>query len=445
MKQIYDPQTVIQFYQSKSKESKKFQIIDNFLEKNKQIFEEIKDDFKSQKGVATGAKGITIEQVVRIAILKQTTQLSYRKLYDALNDNICYRNFTKIYDSEVPKHNALALNVKKISKNSWEKINKVLIEFAKKENIETGKKVRIDSTAVESNIHYPTDAELLWDCIRVIDRIIETIKTEYPDLEFEFQNHTRRCKKRRFKIKNTNKKEHRNKAYKDLLKIAKATSKYTLSCIESLSNIYDIESQIYKKELENYFEALNTIIDQTELRVINGESVPAEDKLVSIFEQHTDILVKGKRKVVFGHKILLSGGASNLILDCVIKRGNWSDSEIFPVAINRLEENCGPIFEIATDGGFASKKNYEYAKEVKGIDKVVFTKKASSKIKELIKTSRAYKKLKKFRAGIEGCISAAKRAYGLDRCRWSGWEGFQRYVWASVVAFNCSIIVEKLL
>ncbi|MCP4323041.1 MAG: transposase, partial [Alteromonadales bacterium] len=152
-----------------------------------------------------------------------------------------------------------------------------------------------------------------------------------------------------------------------------------------------------------------------------------------------------KRRVVFGHKILLSGGDSNLILDCMIERGNWSDAEYFRKGIDRLKEryDVHPA-AITTDGGFASKDNYDYAVG-KGIKKVLFTKKCSSKIAELVKANRAYKKLKKFRAGIEGCISAAKRAYGLSRCTWKGWRSFQSYVWVGVIAFNLSIMANALL
>ena len=100
--------------------------------------------------------------------------------------------------------------------------------------------------------------------------------------------------------------------------------------------------------------------------------------------------------------------------------------------------------EITTDGGFASGTNYDYAVG-KGIEKVLFTKKCSSKIVELVKASQTYKRLKKFRAGIEGCISAAKRSYGLDRCTWKGWVSFQSYVWLSVIAYNLSILSNSLL
>ena len=448
MRQIRDDQLILQFYQSQSKQSKKFNIIEEFLKKDKNILKEVKKDFRSKKGKFCGAKGMTIEQVVRIAILKQITQLSYLKLYDALNDNLCYRNFTKIYDGKVPKSNTLCENIKQIKAQSWEKINRFIIGLAKEKGIEKGNTVRIDTTGVESNIHHPTDGGLLWDCIRVINRIIETVKEEYPEIEFKYSNHGRSAKRRRYKIINTSRKEHRRKAYVKLLKISAKVKEYGISCVEALSKkeyAEEVEARIYRGELEGYLSALEKIQNQTRRRVIEEEKVPAKEKLVSIFEKHADILTKGKRKVVFGHKIMLSGGKSNLVLDCKIERGNWSDSESFSTGMERLKDIYGEMpKEVSTDGGFASKDNYNYAKD-KGIEKVVFTKGATAKIKELIRSSKAYKRLKKFRAGIEGCISACKRAYGLDRCTWKGWESFQSYVWISIIAFNLNVIAEKLL
>ncbi|NOG83368.1 MAG: ISNCY family transposase [Planctomycetes bacterium] len=448
MREIYDAQLRLEFYQSNSKMSKKLEKISGILDRDIRFLAKISENFKTPKKSSAGAKGMTIEQVVRVALLKQLRQLSYEKLYDELNDNISYRRFAKIHEGEVPKKMTLNENIKKIPPEGWEEIHKVIIKAAKELGVEKGKSVRMDSTCVESNIHYPTDGELLWDCVRVIDRIIAGVMNEYPEMEIEYHNHTKRAKKRRYRIVNTSSKEKRVEAYKDLLKVSRETGKYCESCIDRLEKRVregDIEARVYKKELAGYLESLKTIINQTERRVLDGEKVEAKDKLVSIFETHSDILAKGKRKVVFGHKILLSGGKSNLILDCMIERGNWSDAEYFKKGIERLRKKyeVHPE-EIATDGGFASKDNYDYAVS-KGIKKVLFTKKCTSKIAELVRTSRAYKKLKKFRAGIEGCISAAKRAYGLSRCTWKGWQSFQSYVWVGVIVFNLSIMAESLI
>ena len=448
MRAICDTQLRLGFYQSNSKMSKKLKKISEILEKDMSFLEKVAENFKTPKCSPVGAKGMTIEQVVRVAILKQLRQLGYQELYDELNDNISYRRFAKIHECEVPGKTTLNENIKRISPDGWEEVHKVIIKTAKELGVEKGKRVRMDSTSVESNIHYPTDGELLWDCVRVVDRIIEGVMDEYPGMDIEYHNHTKRAKKRRYRIVNTSSKEKREEAYKDLLKVSRMTGEYGESCIEQLEERVrqgDIEARVYKEDLAGYLESLKTIINQAERRVLEGEKVDTKDKLVSIFETHSDILAKGKRKVVFGHKILLSGGKSNLISDCMIERGNWSDAEYFGKGIDRLKEkyDIHPE-EITTDGGFASKDNYDYAVG-KGIKKILFTKKCSSKIVELVKASRAYKRLKKFRAGIEGCISAAKRAYGLSRCTWKGWRSFQSYVWLGVIAFNLNIMANALL
>lgn len=448
MRAIRDTQLRLEFYKSESKLSKKLRKVSEILDKDVSFLEKIAQDFKTKRDSKAGAKGMTVEQAVRAAIIKQMYQLGYDRLYNELNDNLSYRSFIKIHEEKAPKKMTLNDNIKKISPGGWEEINKVIVKTAMELGIEKGKRARMDSTGVESNIHYPTDGELLWDCVRVLDRIIEVVKEEYPDIEIEYRNHTTRAKRRRFKIVNTSSNEKRKAAYKDLLKVSRATAEYSESCIEQLEEKVrdgDIEACVYKKELEGYLESLRVIINQTERRVLNGEKVESKDKLVSIFETHTDILAKGKRETIFGHKILLSGGESKLILDCMIERGNWSDANNFAEGIDRLKEKYGYLpEEITTDGGFASKENYDYAVGV-GIKKVLFTKNISSKMVELVKTSRAYKKLKKFRAGIEGCISAGKRAYGLSRCTWKGWRSFQSYVWLSVIAFNLNILAEALL
>jgi IS5 family transposase len=363
--------------------SKKLEEISEVLQKEISFFEKIAEDFKTPKGSQAGAKGMTIEQVVRVAILKQLRHLSYENLYDELNDNISYRRFAKIHEGEVPKKITLNENVKRISPKGCEELHKAIVKVARKLKVEKGKRVRLDSTDVESNIHYPTDGELLWDCVRVIDRIIEVVIEEYPDMGITYHNHTSRAKKRRYRIVNTSSKERRVEAYRDLLKVSRMTGEYGASCIKQLEKRVrqgDIDAGVYRDELSGYLESLRSVINQTERRVLDGEKVDAKDKLVSIFETHSDILAKGKRKVVFGHKILLSGGESNLILDCVIERGNWSDANNFAEGIDRLKEkyDVHPE-EVTTDGGFASKDNYDYAVG-KGIKKVLFTKKCSSKI-----------------------------------------------------------------
>ena len=177
-------------------------------------------------------------------------------------------------------------------------------------------------------------------------------------------------------------------------------------------------------------------------RVIKGEKVPASEKVVSFFEEHTDIIVKGRRDVQYGHKVFLTGGASNLILDCLIERGNPADSDHYRDLIERHKDQFGRVpRQVSADGGFASRNNLAFAKGYEVKD-AVFAKKRGLSVIEMAKSAWVYKMLRNFRAGIEAGISTLKRAFGLDRCIWSGWGGFKQYVWSSIVSYNLLVMAR---
>jgi IS5 family transposase len=186
-------------------------------------------------------------------------------------------------------------------------------------------------------------------------------------------------------------------------------------------------------------------MDQTRRRVLEGESVPAEEKIVSIFEEHTDIIRKDNRETFYGHKICLTGGGSSMILDCTVLEGNPADSTLAKTMADRqVEIFSRPPRQIAFDGGFASKVNLSEIKAL-GVQDVAFSKHRGLEIGAMVKSSWVYKRLRDFRAGIEGNISFLKRVFGLDRCTWKSWESFQSYVWGSIVSFNLLVFARHLL
>jgi IS5 family transposase len=185
-------------------------------------------------------------------------------------------------------------------------------------------------------------------------------------------------------------------------------------------------------------------MNQAERRVMQGEQVPAADKVVSLFECHTDVIVKGGRDTQYGHKIFLTGGSSGLILDCLIESGNPSDAMMYPTLLERqIDLFHRPPRQVAADGGFASQDNLKIAK-TNGVKDVMFAKKRGLRLLDMVKSLWVYKKLRNFRAGIEATISRLKRAFGLDRCNWSGWLGFRQYIWSAIVSYNV-LVLGKLL
>jgi len=424
--------------------------ISMILDKNSSIYNLIVQDLGVASN-ATGAEGMSAEQIVKAAIIKQMEGYSYEELAFHLADSRAYRNFCRFDFGKTYAKSTLNGNIKAISADTWEAINRSLIGYAKSEDMEQGRKIRVDCTVVESNIHAPADSELLWDGVRVLSRIMSRAKSELEGFRCPFMNHTRRSKRRRLAILNAKDAKQRKKSYKDLIKMTENTVSYAEFAMRALgsfqpSTIEQVPLSIgIKQELEHYLPLVRQIICQTTRRVIHGESVPASEKLVSLFEPHTDIIRKDRRDTYYGHKICLTGGASNLILDCQILAGNPADATLTQAMLERQEEIYGqPPLKVALDGGFASKENLVAAKE-QGISDVCFSKGRGLAEEDMCRSSFVYKALRKFRAGIESGISWLKRVFGLDRCSWKGLESFKSYVWASVVSANLLTLARKQL
>jgi len=421
------------------------------LDANPEILDFAFADLTKGRRTDTGRDGMTAEQVFRCAILKQFRELTYDDLEYYLADSLSFRAFVKLAMGQYPSKSSLQSNIKSLSEETWIAIHQFLISYAGEEKLENGRKIRIDSTVVESDIHSPSDSNLLWDGVRVITRWLIEGKKFSPKPLYFFSDHRRVVKKRFFKIQNTNKKNVRDAAYKDMLLYASKVCAYAEPAAEELfsyegNDLFDmIRARNLAEKLARAVNLLKKVIDQTERRVFKNEKVPASEKVVSFFETHTDIIVKGNRKTEYGHKIFLTGGPSNLILDCLIENGNPADSDRFRQLLDRQKKYFGRLPRQTTaDGGFASKDNLAYAKEHKVTD-VVFSKKRGLSVKDMAKSNWVYRKLKNFRAGIEANISTLKRAYGLDRCSWSGWEGFKQYVWSTIVSYNLLILARLKL
>ncbi len=417
--------------------------ISEILDQNSSIYDMVLQDI-GIAGTKTGAQGMTAEQVLRAAIIKQMEGFSYRALAFHLMDSRVYSWFCRIGIGSKPfKKSALQRGIKAITDSTWEQINKVLLGYGRSEGLEQGRKVRVDCTVVESNIHAPFDSELLVDSVRVLARILTTVKTELPDLVFSFSNHRRRAKRRNLGVMNAKNAAERKKMYKDLLQVTENTIGYAERCLKMFRSYHPATLEqvgvlsMAKERLEHFLPLTRQVVCQTRRRVFDGESVPAAEKIVSIFEEHTDIIRKDRRDTYYGHKICLTGGASNLILDCVILEGNPADSSLTEMMLDRQKiiYDRYPL-KAAFDGGFSSQENLKKAKKKDGIKDVCFSKGRGLNIKDMCRSSWMYRQLRNFRAGIEAGISWLKRSLGLDRCLWKGFESFKSYVWASIVSAN---------
>ena len=194
-----------------------------------------------------------------------------------------------------------------------------------------------------------------------------------------------------------------------------------------------------------YGDLLARVVDQTSRRVFQGETVPAAEKVVSLFEPHTDIIRKGGRDTYYGHKVNFATGRSGLVLDAVVEDGNPADSaRCLPMLERHVEHYGAAPSRAAFDGGYASRGNLDAAKGL-GVAHVVFHKKQGMRVADMTPSSWLYARLKRFRAGIEAGISYLKRCFGLGLCRWRGLARFKAYVQSAVFAHNLTRLVRLRL
>jgi IS5 family transposase len=396
-----------------------------------------------------GRKGMSGEQVLRALVIKQSNGFSYDDLAFHLADSQSYQAFCLIGIAEKPpKRSTLQRNLKAIRAETLERINRTLVAHAQAQEIEDGRRLRADSTVIKAAIHEPTDSSLLVDCVRVLNRLLREAR-EYVVLAYT--NHHRRAKRRALAIQHAPKAEQRLPLYRDLVKVAENTVAAARFSVEKLEEHYPPEAfqqpelGELRATLQHFAELAVKVLDQTRRRVFEGETVPAPQKIVSIFEPHTDIIRKDRRETLYGHKVFLTTGASGLILDCVVERGNPTDSTKAVKIADRAIKVLGTKPEqIVFDGGFSSRDNLDAIKKL-GIRDVAFSKAPGLAIKEMVKRTWLYQRLRHFRAGIEGIISFLKRCFGWDRCAWRSYGSFRAYTWGSVLAATLVMLARHSL
>jgi IS5 family transposase len=361
-----------------------------------------------------------------------------------LLDSSSFQSFARLPVDFMPKKSALQSNIGAITDTTWEWINRHLLRDAQNCRVETGKMMRVDSTVTDAPVHEPSDSTLLWDSMRIMVRLLQWAEELSGAPELVWRNHSRVAKKRSRTIRYTRGKEKKLVLYKDLVRVSEDTLDYVRQAQLQLTaaNVFSVAFEHWQAQVKHYTRLIEQVIEQTKRRVFAGERVPAKEKILSLFEEHTDLIVKGTRDIQYGHKLNLTSGKSGLIMDVVIEDGNPADAERFLPMVDRHIELYGyPPRQVAADGGYASSANAEAAKE-RGIKDVAFHKKRGLSIEAMVKSQWVYRKLRNFRAGIEASISCLKRAYGLARCTWKGIVHFRAYVWSCVVAHNLALFTR---
>lgn len=398
-----------------------------------------------------GRRSTPVEVVLRMLVVKRLYNFSYERTERFVNDSIVLRQFCRLYLERVPDDTTLIRWANVIGSETVALLNDRAVELARSLKVTRGRKLRIDGMVVETNIHHPTDSALLGDGVRVVSRLLrrarKVLPTEVlsrlPKELFRTRNRSvRRTAQRLHRIarrKGDEAKKDLKEAYRKLISITRASCAQAERVIEVLGESAEGGAERLREHFEHFLLLVGRGIDQATRRVLDGEQVPATEKLLSLFEEHTQIITRHKagKQREFGRKVLLDEVDGGIISRYEILSESASERCELPASLEAHKQRFKRApFVLAADRGLYSAENEQTARQA-GVERVVLPKsgKLSEKRKQHEK-QRWFRRGFRFRAGIEGRISVLDRAFGLDVCLDHGEEGMERWVGWGILAHN---------
>lgn len=430
------------------------QTIATLLEEQPGLLALVQDDL--QRGLRhprTGRPGLTAEQVLRTFILQRIKNWDLRELRERTADGYTLRIFTGFFSAPVPRHDALHRAFTRLTPETLRALNELVIRWAVAQGLEDGKKLRADTTVVETNIHYPTDSTLMWDGVRVLTRLVRRLRAQRPTLPVGFADRTRSARRRMQELQRltpTQRQAQQVPKYRALIRIATEVvqaARAVVAAAETLPGAGPGAAAL-RTEIRTYCDRTERVLAQARRRVLDGESIPTAEKLFSIFEPHTDLIKRGKAQtpVEFGHKVFLAESGRGLITDYRVLDGNPVDeTQVAPMLKRHRELLATPLDLGAMDRGFFSPVALQACKAA-GVAVECIPQRGGRKTPEraAYEKSRPFRAGQRFRAGIEGRISVLFRGRGMKRCRLHGRERFELFIAAAVLANNLLILAERV-
>jgi IS5 family transposase len=429
------------------------QTISDFLDDNERLVAKIRGDLqRGLKNPDTGRSGLAPREVLRSLVLMRVKNWDYRELRERIADGLTLRQFTGFHCRPVPKHNAFHRAFVRLTPATLRTINELVVKAAVDLGLEDGAKLRIDTTVVQTDVHYPTDATLLWDVVRVLSRLLRRLSKLLERRIEGFRNRTRAARRRMQALQRmsaTQRRRQQTAKYCELIAIAEEVVACARSALtRGKSPHCDLAIAALRDEIGHYCGLADRVIDQARRRVLEGEQVPNAEKIYSIFEPHTDLIKRGKVQtpVEFGHKVLLAESARGLITQYQVLNGNPPDEQHVGRSLERHKKTFGRAPDLyGADRGFYSERNLTLCQH-SGVNVVCIPQSGGKRLAHLdaYEKTPAFKQGQRFRAGIEGRISVLFRGRGMKRCLAEGIERFELLVGAAVLANNLMNIAAWL-
>lgn len=404
------------------------------------------------KSRTRGRLGVSAEIVVRMLLLKHIRNWSFNVVEREVRPNLLYREFTRVYAGKVPDAKTLGRQARSLGPEVIGEIQQRVVELAVENKIVQGRRMRVDTTVVETNIHYPTDSSLLGDGTRVLTRLMKKVTVLTGALGTKMRDRSRSVKLRVLNIaraarsKAPQSQEKLKQGYRQLLdstsRVVGQAKRFSKEIAEGVKRCSGVRQQAVLEGLRNEIDTMlprvKQVIRQTKARVLDGDA-HSEGKIFSIFEPSTEVIRKGKagKPNEFGKMVKLQEAENQIVIGFEVYDQRPSDSDLLIPAIAVHEQRTGCKPDLATaDAGFYSAKNEAEAKKM-GVKRVSIPNHSTkSAERRRYQKQRWFKKGQKWRTGCEGRISVLKRRHGLNRCRYKGEAGMKRYVGLAVIADN---------
>jgi len=451
----YEPdklfEEVVEYMPEMAKELVK---IDAYLEDEK-LFRMIKKDLSKRhpKTCQTGRNSTPVEVILRMLVIKRLYGYSYEETERRVSDSLRLRQFCRVYLQAVPDDTTLIRWANLIQPKTLEQFNQRILQLAVERKVTKGRKLRTDGTLVESNIRPPSDGRLLADSVRVLTRTVQRgrqlLSAAGQEVQAGFADLTQIAKGLARQIGETLRSKKQaalvqgRQLYENLLSLTEQTLQWAVQTEQQLRQCSQPKAKRLAETITHFRPLVQQVMEQTRRRILQQEKVPAQDKIVSLFEEHTDIICRGKEShpVEYGHKLWLNEVEGGLVSHYRILDGNPSDELQWKPSLQaHLKTFHQPPDQASADRGVSSEPNEQFAQDL-GVKYVILPKRgyrSKPRLKHEHKTW--FVKGRHWHAGVEGRISVLKRAHALRRCLAHGLTGFQRWVGWSVIAGNLAVL-----
>ena len=387
------------------------------------------------------------EVALRLLILKHVRNWGYDTLEREVRANLVYRAFTRIGDEKVPDAKTLARIGQAVGPEVIRELHERMVELAREHGVVQGRKMRVDTTVVETNIHYPTDSSLLGDGARTLTRTMKKIERKAGGLKQKIRDRMRTVKKRVLAIAlagrqaGPQREERQREQYAELLRVTRKIlnrAQGVLEEVEQLPRARRRSVQPLTEQLQTMAERVRQVVQQTKARIFDGLT-HFPGKIVSVFEPHTEIIRKGKasKPTEFGKLVALQEAENQVITDYQVFAERPSDRHLLVPAVREHERRFGRVPRmVAADAGFYSQQNENTIQEM-GVRWVAVPNRSTrSAERRMLQKQRWFRAGQRWRTGSEGRISVLKRRHGLNRCRYRGLRGIERWVGLGVISDN---------